>query len=1642
MGKISPTGDELYLTSESVAEGFSRFPQKETESTLKGVLELWQIERQLELLKVMDVDAYVEAVIQPVEDQSRPGARAILKALGGKFIEEVDEGPFYSVILELDFDGRKRKIGIIAQDRNFTNGQWMPEHHELAAKKVSEYSKRSLPIVTFMDTIGADAGEVANKNNQAHCISRLIAELCNVDVPTVGIIIGQGYSGGAIPLASSNILLCLRSGVFNTIHPKGLASINQRYNLSWQECAKFVGVSPSELYKQGNIDGIIDYEPGEEANLGNLRDAIISSILSVEDNAREFVSKSPEIIKHYQRNVDHYLNISDTMAAVHASSALKFSSSPTEYPSIFGVTYRYQRYLGLRKRIKSTTTTQYGRLSVEEIPKGQLAERANRERRTGFLHWLQDPDRILYDDLLSKSWKSYLEKKAEIDDERGRIAQFIFGEPRKNYEDAKKELCLNYGLHLYNRWKGGAQDNLEALIDYLQNYQVTRYLLKVGDIKDARGLLGSMAEAQSPFIKHVRGRFSYEGKKLFDKDFVSQKSEAFLFGELITEFNLIIEGPSLYDSQLLLEENIAGPTRELSEAANADQVNIEINRRLLEETLWSYIERRKGQPRAQDDSEMTILDVVLDDGIREDFVVQAQNLLVFGDLYDSLITNLVEVARQAHESKILEQSVIKDLVTGALEACSARPALSDLAPEVIAQQFADWIEYFAGTSRGSSFLKSVEEWKKIVHPDTSDTLFVIVSFICEKLLPEYYQAEAGTRKYEGRVVPIRIGRRKDFWNRLTIAYRDLLIQEILGKEKSKKRTTVPAIVDRFFTGFEETNETMMTADPVNFPTLRPSIESALKKGVTPCGTITGIGNFKLGAESEIRVGVVISNLDFQVGCMDMAGCEKICKLMVDCSRQRLPVICFISSGGMQTKEGPSVLFAMPILNDRFTRFIRDNDLPVIVFGFGDCTGGAQASYVTHPLAQTYYFSGTDMPFAGQKVVESNLPSTSTLSNYLSLTPGAMQGLVKHPFAEDLDEELRGVDPAIPLPTETVEEVVDRIMAGTLTAASVPKLEPIDVPKVVREVNKILIHARGCTAVKLVRKAQEIGLEIVLVQSDPDMDSVPADMVGVSPRDRVVCIGGNTSDESYLNALSVLRIAEDEGVDSLHPGIGFLSEDPNFARLCIDRGINFIGPMVSSMETMGNKSNAISTTMGIGVPVVPGSHGIVNTAERAAEVADQIGYPVLIKAVHGGGGKGIQVVKKPEQIHGLFHQVTAEARNAFGNGDIYLEKFVISLRHIEVQILRDTQGNTRILGLRDCSVQRNNQKLMEESGSTILSKEHKKAVFEYAEKIADAVDYHGAGTVEFIYDVPNNSVYFMEMNTRLQVEHPVTEVVTGIDIVKAQFDIASGRLIKDLGIKETGYALEVRVNAEKAVLDADGGISFQPTPGEITECELPEEPHLQLISMAAAGKIVSPFYDNLIIQIVCWGSDRIDAINKMRVYLDKVTIHGICTNISLIKKILGDEQFIDGEYDTDYLPQFLARTDSAELINEIEEASGIAERTLDLESLKIEGSDEIKVVSPSTAVFYLTPSPSEPEYVAVGDILSTEQILCQLEAMKMFTPMSLSSFSSDGEELYPSNQQYRMVRINMASAQQVNEGDLLFVIEPVQEPSADKEPSAD
>jgi acetyl/propionyl-CoA carboxylase alpha subunit/acetyl-CoA carboxylase beta subunit len=1279
------------------------------------------------------------------------------------------------------------------------------------------------------------------------------------------------------------------------------------------------------------------------------------------------------------------------------------------------VAYRYLRYLAVRKRIKATTTHQYGRLANQELPSGELHIRADRERRQAFLKWLQDPDKVVYDDVLSKAWRNYHEKRQALHDERGRIAQLIFGEPKRNYEEARATLLSSVGVFLYNRWKGEAVGNLRALREYLENHEDTRQILKISDINDPRAFINDIRK-DSEMADALRDRFTYEGKKLMSRKGLDDKSDVFLAKQLTAELNLAITGAPMLGA--------------------IGQSDIHANRGLLHLRFPTHVKPTEtlGKPVAL--SDMTVLDVLLDDELRGDFMRECENLLLFDSVYDQIIANLDSIAAEARSAQSLSKKALEQLIETTVNLASSGLTFGAEQPSppvvVLREQMFDWYQRVRKMPKGADFFRTVEEWKKLTFPHLSDALFVVVTHLFESLLSSYIAAAREGKTYQGRIAPRNIGRRKDFWNRLNMAYNDLLMQNVLRANRNQHRFGYADISARFFDDWESRFDELISSDPCSFPGFRLSIEQALNNGTPPCGIIAGYGTVK--GDSNTRVGVLISNVGFQAGAFDMASAEKFCRLLVECAEQHLPVVCFISSGGMQTKEGAGALFSMAAVNDRITRFVRDHDLPIIVFGYGDCTGGAQASFVTHPLVQTYYFSGTSMPFAGQIVVSSHLPLNSILSNYLSAKEGAMQGLVKHPFSDDLDPQLRQIDPEIPLPQETVEQVIERILAGgfaeqrPVVVAHRPKYTDSDL---IRPVKKVLIHARGCTAAKLIRIAQQQDIQVVLVQSDPDMESAAVDQL--RKEDTLVCIGGNTPDESYLNALSVLSVAENEGVDSLHPGIGFLSENSSFAELVRNHGINFIGPSVSSMETMGNKSNAINTSLRLNVPVVPGSHGILTNPERAAEVAEEIGYPVLIKAVHGGGGKGIQVVENASRFVELFHRVSVEARAAFGNGDVYLEKFVTSLRHIEAQLLRDSHGNTRVLGIRDCSVQRDKQKVIEESGSTMLPQNLLDTVIRSTAAIADEVDYVGAGTVEFIYDLASDAVYFMEMNTRLQVEHPVTEWTSGVNIVAQQFNIAGGGSIAELDIKQDGYAIEARINAERVQQLAGGELGFRPHPGEIKECIFPDDEGVEVIAAAGPGKFVSPYYDSMVAQIIVHAEDRDAAIAKLVDYLRRVRVSGICTNIPLLIRILEDDVFQQGVYDTNYLPELLVRTDVTSLIEEIEAGAGDVGDAIDREAIRIEESDELKVLAPATAIFYGTPSPSEPEYVNVGDRISVGQTLCQLEAMKIFSPLSLADFNTE-TELYPADQEYEVTRVNMSSGQQVNVGDLLFVVKPL--PSAE------
>jgi acetyl-CoA carboxylase, biotin carboxylase subunit len=437
--------------------------------------------------------------------------------------------------------------------------------------------------------------------------------------------------------------------------------------------------------------------------------------------------------------------------------------------------------------------------------------------------------------------------------------------------------------------------------------------------------------------------------------------------------------------------------------------------------------------------------------------------------------------------------------------------------------------------------------------------------------------------------------------------------------------------------------------------------------------------------------------------------------------------------------------------------------------------------------------------------------------------------------------------------------------------------------------KVLIANRGEIALRVIRACRELGIQTVAVYSEADRESLH-----VRFADDDVCIGPPSARDSYLRIPRLIAAAEITGADAIHPGYGFLAENAEFAETCAASNITFIGPTAEQIRVMGDKAAARRTMMDVGVPVVPGTPGPVEEVDEALELARSIGFPVIIKAAAGGGGKGMRVAKDPDDFARSFQLARSEALSAFGNGDVYVEKYLARPRHIEFQILGDSYGRVIHLGERDCSVQRRHQKLIEEAPSPAVTPDLRQRMGDDAVKGAKAIEYVGAGTIEMLLD-EDGSYYFMEMNTRIQVEHPVTEMLTGVDLVKEQIRVAAG---EPLSVEEPivlrGHVIEVRVNAE------DPHRNFQPSPGRIATYHPPGGPGVRLDSHVYAGYTVPPFYDSLLGKLICQGHDRAEALARLRIALDMFVIEGVTTTIPFLRKVMDNPRFVAGEVDTKFL----------------------------------------------------------------------------------------------------------------------------------------------
>lgn len=445
-------------------------------------------------------------------------------------------------------------------------------------------------------------------------------------------------------------------------------------------------------------------------------------------------------------------------------------------------------------------------------------------------------------------------------------------------------------------------------------------------------------------------------------------------------------------------------------------------------------------------------------------------------------------------------------------------------------------------------------------------------------------------------------------------------------------------------------------------------------------------------------------------------------------------------------------------------------------------------------------------------------------------------------------------------------------------------------------SKILIANRGEIALRIIRTCEEMGIPTVAVHSTIDRHALHVQLA-----DEAVCIGDPSSSKSYLNIPNIIAAALTRHATAIHPGYGFLAENARFAEICADHQIAFIGPTPDAMRSMGDKSTAKDTMRNVGVPTVPGSDGLLTDEKEAIAIAQEIGYPIMIKATAGGGGRGMRLVKQESELGKLFSAAQGEAEAAFGNPGVYLEKFIENPRHIEFQILADNYGNVIHLGERDCSIQRRHQKLLEEAPSPALSPELRAKMGHAAVMAAKSINYTGAGTVEFLLDKYGN-FYFMEMNTRIQVEHPVTEMITGLDLIREQIRIAQGERL-DLTqeqVQLNGHAIECRINAE------DPDHNFRPHPGRISGYLAPGGPGVRMDSHVYTDYEIPPYYDSLIGKLIVWGHDRATAIQRMKRALRECAITGIPTTISFHQKILETSEFLSGEVYTNFVEQFMKR----------------------------------------------------------------------------------------------------------------------------------------
>ncbi|MCA8837903.1 MAG: hypothetical protein K8963_08660, partial [Proteobacteria bacterium] len=917
----------------------TRYDQKTLSAKIEGLVPATAIAEIVDRLSQHNSDEYIESVLANGSDPTLTSAPEVIARLGR--VEVLHEsGPLYICRLMLSGDDKnKYTFGVIAQNRRTNNGAWLPEHHRTASKFLKEFSHHLYPVLTFVDTPGAEAGEQANLHNQAHSISHLIAEAVHARVPVISVLHGLGYSGGAIPLYCGNLLLALRGSVFSTIQPQGLSNIARKLDLSWQQCARIVGVSCWQLYQQGVIDAVIDYDPARPDDNTDLLIACLRSALDLlDDNARRSAVESDELNQEFRGYFQQTAPRLASHPALADAGLSVTSSSAFALPGAVGYYLQRQRQHHLYNRLQVSRTSRFGLLADDSIPAGEQLTRMRLERDANFYGWIQNTPRVVYDDKITRLWKRYASAREQRQQDRGRLTSILFGRPEENYRKAIHRLCSGLMSELYNQWKSNAEGNLERLIFWLQRSDRLDILYQITDIpRDYEAVLKRLSDHKGLFDLACR-TFTHEGRKFLLEDTHQLRTDTFVRNQICLELNLLLNHPNLYS---VLQSQTPG-----TDITVIEHEALRTSKTLLDQVL--DIEPSSKKPAAFDkkSDELTLLDLLALPDLQPVLLNETVNLIVFNRLYNHLLGSMHLLSGHSEQRWSLDfdetSRLYGEICQPVIQALEKKYGL---ARTQLQDDFNEWIFRLGEDKSGASFLAVVDEWKRCEFPRVSDTFFAILSHVFYNVLPSLLRALHHSGNFDGRIQPLNIGQRKDFWNRLHLAYRDLQIDRLLTRYKREKPIGAADILKTFFSAFEEIDRDLISTDPCSFPGFRRSLDACIKADKTPSGVITGTANLK---GKRRRIGVLVSNPEFQAGSFDMAACAKFIGLLDECEKDGLPVIMFVSSGGMQTKEGASPLFSMALTVQRITDFILRTHQPVLVFAFGDCTGGAQASFVTHP----------------------------------------------------------------------------------------------------------------------------------------------------------------------------------------------------------------------------------------------------------------------------------------------------------------------------------------------------------------------------------------------------------------------------------------------------------------------------------------------------------------------------------------------------------------------------------------------------------------------------------------------------------------------------------------------------------------------